>query len=50
MKFQGKKNVRALTMHQITNDISNLWGKLKMERPRKANTHVSAERNKQEEH
>lgn len=28
-------------MHQMTNEISNLWGKLKMERPRKANTHVS---------
>lgn len=32
-------------MHQITKDISKLWGKLKMERPRKANTHVSAEGN-----
>lgn len=30
-----------LTMHQMTKEISNLWGKLKMERPRKANTHVS---------
>lgn len=29
------------TMHQMTKEISNLWGKLKMDRPRKANTHVS---------
>lgn len=28
-------------MHQMTKEISNLCGKLKMDRPRKANTHVS---------
>lgn len=28
-------------MHQMTKEISNLWGKLKMDRPRNANTHVS---------
>lgn len=28
-------------MHQMTKESSNLWGKLKMDRPRNANTHVS---------
>lgn len=39
-----RKIRKILTMHQMTKEISNLWGKLKMERPRNANTHVS-ERN-----
>lgn len=36
-------------MHQITKDISKLCGKLKMERPRKANTHVSAEKSEEKD-
>ena len=31
----------VLTMHQMTKENSKLCGKLKMERPRNANTHVS---------
>lgn len=41
LKLVFLKREGAPTMHQMTKEISNLWGKLKMERPRKANTHVS---------
>lgn len=49
IKYHARLNIYiyiyfVLTMHQMTKDISKLCGKLKMERPRKANTHVSVDR------